>query len=232
MSAAPSLGLAHFITQTDAVGLALFVTLIGMSVLSWTVLLHKAWRFWLQGRHSRAFLSHFWRAPAIGDVHVHLQAQGVRDPFGELSWQALQAQAHHARWSADSLALAGTPQEYLTRTLRKTLDEVAARQESGLTLLATVASTAPFVGLFGTVWGVYHALAAIGMSGSGSLDQVAGPVGEALIMTGVGLAVAIPAVVGYNALSRGNRQLAARLDAFAFELFTFLSTGQALARRA
>jgi biopolymer transport protein ExbB len=86
--------------------------------------------------------------------------------------------------------------------------------------------------LFGTVWGVYHALAAIGMSGSGSLDQVAGPVGEALIMTGVGLAVAIPAVVGYNALSRGNRQLAARLDAFAFELFTFLSTGQALARRA
>ena len=81
MSAAPSLGLAHFITQTDAVGLALFVTLIGMSVLSWTVLLYKAWRFWLQGRHSRAFLSHFWRAPAIGDVHVHLQAQGVRDPF-------------------------------------------------------------------------------------------------------------------------------------------------------
>ena len=95
-------------------------------------------------------------------------------------------------------------------------------------MLATVGATAPFVGLFGTVWGVYHALVAIGMSGSGTLDKVAGPVGEALIMTGLGLAVAIPAVVGYNALTRANRVLAARLDAFAYELHTFVSMGQPL----
>jgi biopolymer transport protein ExbB len=98
-------------------------------------------------------------------------------------------------------------------------------------MLATIGATAPFVGLFGTVWGVYHALVAIGMSGSGMLDKVAGPVGEALIMTGIGLAVALPAVMGYNWLTRSNRVLTAKLDAFAFELLTFLSTGRALQGR-
>ena len=98
----------------------------------------------------------------------------------------------------------------------------------GLAVLATVGATAPFVGLFGTVWGVYHALVAIGVSGAGTLDRVAGPVGEALIMTGLGLAVAIPAVVGYNWLTRTNRVLIAKLDAFAYELHTFVSMGQPL----
>ena len=108
------------------------------------------------------------------------------------------------------------------------LDEETTRLENGLTVLATVGATAPFVGLFGTVWGVYHALVAIGMSGAGTLDKVAGPVGEALIMTGLGLAVAIPAVIGYNWLTRANRVLAAKLDAFAYELHTFVSMGQPL----
>lgn len=231
MNADTSLGLAHFLAQTDAVGRLLFLILIGMSLVSWTVLLLKGWRQWQQARRSREFLASFWQAPSIQEVRGRLQ-QPADNPFSELSWQALQAQAHHARIEQAHLSLAGTPHEYLTRTIRKTLDELAARQESGLALLATVASTAPFVGLFGTVWGVYHALLAIGVSGSSSLDKVAGPVGEALIMTGIGLAVAIPAVMGYNALSRSNRQLSARLDAFAFELFTVVSTGQALARRA
>ena len=108
------------------------------------------------------------------------------------------------------------------------LDEETTRLENGLSVLATVGATAPFVGLFGTVWGVYHALVAIGMSGAGTLDKVAGPVGEALIMTGLGLAVAIPAVMGYNWLTRSNRVMAARLDAFAYELHTFVSMGQPL----
>ena len=119
-------------------------------------------------------------------------------------------------------------QDFLTRTIKKVLDEETMRLENGLTVLATVGATAPFVGLFGTVWGVYHALVAIGLSGSGSLDKVAGPVGEALIMTGLGLAVAMPAVMGYNWLTRSNRVLTAKLDAFAFELFAFLSSGQTL----
>jgi biopolymer transport protein ExbB len=103
--------------------------------------------------------------------------------------------------------------------------------ENGLSTLATVGATAPFVGLFGTVWGVYHALVAIGASGSGTLDRMAGPVGEALIMTALGLAVAIPAVVGYNALVRANRVMTARLDAFAHELHTFVAMGSPLLPR-
>ena len=108
------------------------------------------------------------------------------------------------------------------------LDAETTRLENGISVLATVGASAPFVGLFGTVWGGYHALIAIGMSGSGTLDKVAGPVGEALIMTGLGLAVAIPAVMGYNWLTRSNRVMAGRLDAFACELHTFVSMGQPL----
>ncbi|HTR87100.1 MAG TPA: MotA/TolQ/ExbB proton channel family protein, partial [Reyranella sp.] len=115
-----------------------------------------------------------------------------------------------------------------TRTIKKVLDEETTSLENGLTMLATIGATAPFVGLFGTVWGVYHALVAIGLTGAGALDKVAGPVGEALIMTGIGLAVALPAVMGYNWLTRSNRVLNAGLDAFAFELLTFLSTGRTL----
>ena len=119
----------------------------------------------------------------------------------------MHAQAHHARYGAAKLEEAGTSSEFVTRTIKKVLDEETTRLENGLSVLATVGATAPFVGLFGTVWGVYHALVAIGMSGTGTLDKVAGPVGEALIMTGLGLAVAIPAVVGYNWLTRANRVL-------------------------
>jgi biopolymer transport protein ExbB len=105
------------------------------------------------------------------------------------------------------------------------IEEETARAEGGLTLLASVGSTAPFVGLFGTVWGVYHALVAIGISGQGTLDKVAGPVGEALIMTGLGLAVAIPAVLAYNTFVRGNRLMLSRLDSFAHDIHALLTTG-------
>jgi biopolymer transport protein ExbB len=105
------------------------------------------------------------------------------------------------------------------------IDEDTARLESGLTMLASVGSTAPFVGLFGTVWGVYHALVAIGLSGQGTLDKVAAPVGEALIMTALGLAVAIPAVLAYNAFVRSNRVVLARLDAFAHDVYAVITTG-------
>jgi len=109
--------------------------------------------------------------------------------------------------------------------MRRVIDEDTARLESGLTVLASVGSTAPFVGLFGTVWGVYHALVAIGLSGQGTLDKVAGPVGEALIMTALGLAVAIPAVLAYNGFVRANRLVLAQLDAFAHDLYAVLTTG-------
>ena len=109
--------------------------------------------------------------------------------------------------------------------MRRVIDEETSRFESGLTVLASVGSTAPFVGLFGTVWAVYHALVNIGMSGQGTLDKVAGPTGEALIMTALGLLVAVPAVLAYNAFVRHNRVVLARLDAFAHDLFAVLTTG-------
>ncbi len=227
-ASAPELGFSHFISQTDAVGQGLFIILVIMSVISWGLILTRGVALMLRQRRSRAFLNFFWNATSLEAVQHEIQTHGVQEPFAHLTSHAMHAQAHHARYGAAKLEEAGSAQDFLTRTIKKVLDEETMRMEQGLTMLATIGATAPFVGLFGTVWGVYHALLAIGASGSGSLDKVAGPVGEALIMTGVGLAVAIPAVMAYNWLTRSNRVWGARLDAFAFELFTFLSTGQTL----
>lgn len=227
-ASAPQQGFGHFIAQSDAVGQGLFVILVLMSLLSWALIVLKGVALALRERRSQSFLNFFWNATSLEAVHHEIATHGVNEPFAHLTSHAMHAQVHHARYGAAKLEEAGTAQEFLTRTIKKTLDEETMRMESGLTALATIGATAPFIGLFGTVWGVYHALTAIGMSGSASLDKVAGPVGEALIMTGVGLAVAIPAVVAYNWLTRSNRVWGARLDAFAFELFAFLSTGQTL----
>jgi len=226
---ATALGFAHFIAQADAVGKTLLAVLVAMSALSWYLIAVRGVAMWLRKRRSARFLSSFWNASTLDQVADEIATHRAPEPFARLTAHALHAQRHHARYGAARLAEAGTQREFLTRTLKKVLDEEAANLERGLTTLATIGATAPFVGLFGTVWGVYHALVAIGVSGAGTLDRVAGPVGEALIMTGIGLAVAIPAVVAHNALTRANRVLLAELDAFAFELLTFLSTGHALA---
>lgn len=223
-----SLGFGHFIAQADAVGKTLLVILLLMSAISWYLIVMKGITQFVRKRRSEQFLNFFWNASSLDQVRHEIATHGVHDPFSHLTAHAMHAQDHHAKYGAAKLEEAGSAQEFLTRTIKKVLDEETLRLENGLTVLATIGSTAPFVGLFGTVWGVYHALVAIGLSGSGTLDKVAGPVGEALIMTAIGLAVAIPAVMGYNWLTRSNRVLTAKLDAFAFELFTFLSMGQSL----
>ena len=223
-----TLGFGHFIAQSDPVGKTLLVILVVMSVLSWIIIAIKGATLVARKGRSSAFLNFFWNATSLDAVAAEITTHGARDPFSHLTAHAMQAQAHHARYGAAKLEEAGTSSEFVTRTIKKVLDEETTRLENGLSVLATVGATAPFVGLFGTVWGVYHALVAIGMSGAGTLDKVAGPVGEALIMTGLGLAVAIPAVVGYNWLTRTNRVLIAKLDAFAYELHTFVSMGQPL----
>ena len=225
---ATSLGIGHFLAQSDAVGKTLLAILIVMSVASWAIIAIKGLSQLARKGRSASFLNFFWNATSLDAVAGEISAHGVRDPFSHLTAHAMQAQAHHAKYGAAKLEEAGTSGEFVTRTIKKVLDEETTRLENGLAVLATVGATAPFVGLFGTVWGVYHALVAIGMSGAGTLDKVAGPVGEALIMTGLGLAVAIPAVIGYNWLTRSNRVTAAKLDAFAYELHTFVSMGQAL----
>jgi len=223
-----ALGFSHFITQSDIVIRTLLAILALMSAISWYLIVLKGISQLVRRRRSAKFLTFFWSATSLEAVQNELKIQGAEEPFGHLTAHSLRAQAHHEKFGSAKLEEAGSQQEFLTRTIKKVLDEETTSLENGLTMLATIGAAAPFVGLFGTVWGVYHALVAIGVSGSGALDKVAGPVGEALIMTGIGLAVALPAVMGYNWLTRANRVLTAKLDAFAFELLTFLSMGRTL----
>jgi biopolymer transport protein ExbB len=219
------LGFAHFLAQTDAVGTALLAILLLMSIATWYLIVVKSLRALAAKRRTSRFLKMFWDAPSLQVVERQLDEHHPDEPFSHLAYHAIASSRHHARHGANRLTEAGSASDFLTRSMRRVIDEETARLESGLTVLASVGSTAPFVGLFGTVWGVYHALVSIGMSGQGTLDKVAGPVGEALIMTALGLAVAIPAVLGYNAFVRRNRIVLARLDAFAHDLFAFLATG-------
>jgi biopolymer transport protein ExbB len=218
-------GFASFLAQTDAVGKGILAIMLLMSIATWYLIITKSLTIALELRKTARFLETFWDAPSLAAVEKHIAANQPDDPFSRLAWHAINASRHHQRSGAAKLAEAGSGAEFLTRAMRRVIDEDTARLESGLTVLASVGSTAPFVGLFGTVWGVYHALVAIGLSGQGTLDKVAGPVGEALIMTALGLAVAIPAVLAYNGFVRANRLVLARLDAFAHDLYAVLTTG-------
>ena len=222
------MSLAHMLDQGDTVSLILFSLLMGMSVASWCLIALKAASSLQEARRGRAFLGRFWNAGSLEDVRDSLSREPVREPFAELAAQALAADRHGQAPGSPRLVDTGGAEALLTRTLRQSLDQVSSRLENGLTALATIGATAPFVGLFGTVWGIHHALRQIGLEGGASLSRIAGPVGEALVMTAVGLAVAVPALVAYNAFGRRNRVLEARLDAFAFELMNLLTTGRAL----
>lgn len=219
-------GFGHFISQSDFLGKFLFCILIVMSIASWTIITVKGIAVWKQKNSSHSFLELFWNATSLESVQHEIQVHGISCSFSHLTAHALHAKDHHENYGASKLSEAGTQQEFIIRTMRMVIDEDATRLEKGLTVLATIGSTAPFIGLFGTVWGIYHALIGIGAGGNASLDQVAGPVGEALIMTGIGLATAIPAVIGYNWLLRMNNVTLAKLDVFANELLTFLTTGK------
>lgn len=223
-----SYGVASFLAQSDAVAISVLLILLAMSVASWYLIVLKTIRGRQLRRQAREFLHNFWSAASIDVVATQLTEQARRDPFARVAAQAIEASRHYRKSASAGLTDAGGQGEFLTRAIRRAITRETAVLESGLTVLASVGSTAPFVGLFGTVWGIYHALIGIGMSGSATLDAVAGPVGEALIMTATGLAVAIPAVLGYNAFTRGNRLVLAELDGFAHDLHAFLITGAKL----
>lgn len=225
-AAAPDMGFMHFVMQSDSVGKFLFITLIVMSALSWYFIFVKSASNYRMRHRSAEFLNKFWNASSLTQVEHEIATHGARDPFSHLTSHAVNAQAHHAQYGATRLEESGSNNEFVTRTMRKVIDEETSKLENGLTVLASIGSTAPFVGLFGTVWGVYHALVNIGMADGVTINRIAGPVGEALIMTGLGLAVAIPAVLAYNTFVRTNRVFLSRLDAFAHDLYAFLSTGQ------
>lgn len=215
-----NLGFAHFLTHTDGVGQLVLSVLLILSMASWYLIVTRALANWLAQRRTEEFLQRFWQAKSIADVLTLLKQQNTDCPAEHLVRQAMEALANKDN---AGIAIAGGLGEYLTRTLNNAVDQEAAASEHGLTVLATAGSAAPYVGLFGTVWGIYHALVQIGMSGQGTLDKVAGPVGEALIMTALGLAVAIPAVLAYNAFNRRNRLWMAKLESFSHDLYVLLT---------
>jgi biopolymer transport protein ExbB len=218
------LGFAHFISQTDAVGLGVLALLLLLSVASWYLIVTKAIANVGARKRAEAFLKKFWEANSLQDMQATLSASSDDNAFSDLARQALSVKSGNQS-GVEKLLAAGGMSEYLTRVLRNGIDQESTKVEYGLTVLASAGSAAPFVGLFGTVWGIYHALVQIGMSGQGTLDKVAGPVGEALIMTAVGLAVAIPAVLAYNSFTRRNRLWLAKLDSFAHDLYALLTVG-------
>lgn len=214
----------HLWLQGDPIARGIVVLLILMSIASWSVMLVKGWNL-LRVKRMRREAREFWHA--VGFEAGLKQLAGDDNPFRRLALVGQDATAHHAE-NHDELHGVLNVSDWVTSTLRQSIDETTQKLQSGLAVLASVGSTAPFIGLFGTVWGIYHALVSIGASGQATLDHVAGPVGEALIMTALGLAVAIPAVLGYNALTRGNRDVLAGLKHFAHDLHAYLITGKRL----
>jgi len=225
------MGFAHFLGNADAVARFVLVVMLSASIVTWYLILTKGSQLWRMRRRSDRFLAAFWEAPNLEAVASRIREDGAVEPFSHLVHHGFTAIEQHTRCKSGDvpgsggLINSGAPEDLLTRALKRAIDEDRSRLEFGQTFLATVASAAPFVGLFGTVWGIYHALLAIGVAGQGTLDKVAGPVGEALIMTAIGLAVAIPAAIAYNAFARANRNTLSRLNSFAYDVFAFLATG-------
>jgi biopolymer transport protein ExbB len=224
-AALQQMSFAHLLQNFDAVGYIVFITLAVMSILSvYWIVINFVKNLRLKASSDRV-ISTFWETPNAQDAIRFMEEQARSEPFSKIALDAAQAAAHHQRHEGSRLVESLNRSEFVDRALRQGVTRESSRLEAGLTVLATVGSTAPFVGLLGTVWGIYHALIRIGMSGNASIDAVAGPVGEALIMTAIGLFVAIPAVLAYNFFTRLNRVTNNKFDTFAHDLHDFFATG-------
>jgi biopolymer transport protein ExbB len=210
--------------QGDAVTRLVAILLLAMSVSSWVVILWKAWMLRRATGDVTRSTAAFWQSASLDEARQKVGAFD-REALVLPLIAATQSQA------VGSLAAAGDKSQQLTRLLRDALHRVLDKLQFGQVLLATVGSTAPFVGLLGTVWGIYHALTGIANAGQITIDKVSGPVGEALIMTAAGLAVAIPAVLGYNIYGRLIGRIEADLEGFARDLRELLTHGSSPANQ-
>ena len=202
----------------DFVAKGTLIIMVIMSMGSWYILITKIVdQIKLSGQAADA-RAKFWKAAS---VQAGAASLNEGSPFRFIADSGIKATEHHEGALLEQIDL----NTWVSMSIQRSVDKVQSRLQDGLAFLATVGSTAPFVGLFGTVWGIYHALTAIGMSGQASIDKVAGPVGEALIMTAIGLAVAVPAVLGYNFLVRRNKSAMEEVRAFSADLHSVVLSG-------
>ncbi|WP_158881724.1 MotA/TolQ/ExbB proton channel family protein [Rhodanobacter sp. L36] len=223
------MGFGNLVQNLDWLGWVVLVTLVVMSFLSWYFIIANAIRNAMVRGRADKVIDGFWGNGSTQDAIRELEAQPKGEPFSKIALDAASAVAHHQQTAAAGttgrLAESLSRSEFIDRALRQAVSRESLRLEGGMTLLATVGSAAPFVGLLGTVWGIYNALIRISASGNASMTAVAGPVGEALIMTAFGLFTAIPALFAYNFYTRSNRLTYARFDEFAHDLHDFFATG-------
>lgn len=213
-------GLEHLWHQGGLIGRGTMIVLMVMSAWSWFVILTKLWEQQRMLRQARLAERDFWSAGSLKQAVENLKG-GRNNVFRILAEDGLKAAQHHDGKLTDQIDL----NDWITQSLQRSLDSVISRLQSGLAVLATVGSTAPFVGLFGTVWGILKALITISQEGQATIDKISGPVGEALIMTAFGLFVAVPAVLGYNWLLRRNKIIIEQLRHFATDLHSYLLSG-------
>jgi biopolymer transport protein ExbB len=216
-------GLEALWKQGDFISKGTLIILVIMSMGSWYIMFVKVYEQWKLFRQAATVQSAFWGANSIPEG---IEALKGGTPFRFIAESGMSATSHHEGKLLEQIDL----NTWVTMSIQRAVDNVSSRLQDGLAFLATVGSTAPFVGLFGTVWGIYHALTAIGIAGQASIDKVAGPVGEALIMTAFGLAVAVPAVLGYNWLVRRNKVALEHLRAFGADLHMVIMGGQTMKR--
>ncbi len=219
------LGFSHMIQNQDMVSRGVLIFLVIMSIGSWWYTIVNLIKNTVIRSRADGVVRTFWETTNAQDAIRFMEEQPTNEPFSKIALDCAQSAAHHQRNEGSRLVETLNRSEFIDRALRQAVTRESANLENGLTWLATVGATAPFVGLLGTVWGIYHALLQIGETGSSSIDAVAGPVGEALIMTALGLGVAIPAVLAYNYFVRVNRDTYAKFDTFAHDLHDFFATG-------
>lgn len=212
-------GFTAFIEQADEVSMGVLIILLAMSLSSWYVIFTKLWD---QARIRKSYKEvekGFWTAGNLRDGMAKLT--GKDNAFRMLAEDGIRAAQHHEGRLTDQIPL----HEWITVSLFRSAESINNRLSNGMAILATTGSVSPFVGLFGTVWGIYNALIKIGMSGDPSIDKIAGPIGEALIMTAIGLFVAVPAVMGYNWLLRRNKDIQEKVKYFSADLHAYLVSG-------
>ncbi|GMU71031.1 MAG: hypothetical protein AMXMBFR42_04980 [Burkholderiales bacterium] len=207
-------GLETLWRASDMVTKATLLILVLMSMGTWYIIITKIYEQSRVIRAAKKADKEFWNAPTVKQGADRLKGGS---PFRFIAESGLEASEKHT-----GMLEAVNMNDWITMSIQRAIENVQSRMQDGLAFLATVGSTAPFIGLFGTVWGIYHALTAIGIAGQASIDKVAGPVGEALIMTAIGLAVAVPAVLGYNWLIRRNKSAMERVRAFGADLHAVL----------